>query len=252
MDVGQDENDRHQAWDRWWERRPAAEAGRPEEEAVVPGAALIMAKGFGIGLGVAAPIGPVNIEIIRRGLRAGFLEPFVLGMGAVTADGVYLALVCLGVSQVAQVPAVRISLMTFGVAMLGFLGVMAIRDGLRLREIPSLEPKSDDPSGAPSKRSLWRVYGLGIAMMATNPMSVAAWLSFSSVVIGSAHANPMAYVWFALSVPVGCTTWVVFISTVLHFGRRFVNLTIMRAVNMLGGAVLLFFAALLLRSIFTG
>ena len=219
----------------------------------MPGAALIIAKGFGIGLGVAAPIGPVNIEIIRRGLRSGFVEPFVLGMGAVTADGVYLALVCLGVSQVAQVPVVRISLMTFGVAMLGFLGVMAIRDGLRLREMPSIEPKGDDPNGAAaSKRSLWRVYGLGIAMMATNPMSVAAWLSFSSVVIGSANDNPMAYVWFALSVPLGCTTWVVFISTVLHFGRRFVNLTIMRAVNMLGGAVLLFFAALLLRGIFPG
>jgi threonine/homoserine/homoserine lactone efflux protein len=48
----------------------------------------------------------------------------------------------------------------------------------------------------------------------------------------------MAYVWFALSVPAGCATWVVFISSALHFGRRFVNPTVLRIVNISSGLCL--------------
>jgi len=86
----------------------------------------------------------------------------------------------------------------------------------------------------------------------TNPLSMAAWLGFSSVVIGSTSANLMAYVWFALSVPAGCATWVVFISSVLHFGRRFVNVTVLRIVNVLGGLCLCGFGLHLLSILIFG
>ena len=212
---------------------PAPIASHGSERKAMTEAWQILAKGFGIGLGVAAPIGPVNIEIIRRGLRSGFREAFALGMGAVTADGIYLALVCLGVSRVAEYAVVRVTLPALGVVMLEALGVLAFRDAMRLSEMPreTLEP------GAGATSSL-RCYGLGMAMMATNPLSMAAWLGFSSVVIGSTSANSMAYVWFALSVPAGCATWVVFISSVLHFGRRFVNVAVLRAVNLISGLFL--------------
>jgi len=226
----------------------------------------ILAKGFGVGLGVAAPIGPVNVEIIRRGLRSGFREAFSLGMGAVTADAIYLALVCLGVSRIAEYPAVRTTLLALGVVMLETLGVMALRDAGRVRQVGHLSDPSDlsdssdpsdlsdssdpsepsDPNEAPSgianaaarPTSSLRCYGIGLAMMAGNPLSVAAWLGFSSIVLGSATASSMAYVWFALSVPAGCATWVLFISSALHFGRRFVNPTVLRIVNILSGLCL--------------
>jgi len=203
----------------------------------------ILAIGFGVGLGVAAPIGPVNIEIIRRGLRSGFREPFALGMGAVTADAVYLALVCLGVSRIAEYAAAKLTLTALGVIMLEALGAMAFRDAWRLKEMPSALGAVDGPSAQAADpvrqtTSSLRCYGLGLAMMAANPFSIAAWLGFSSLVIGAAKGDPMAYVWFALSVPAGCASWVVFISMVLHFGRRFVNVTILRAVNVAGGLCL--------------
>jgi len=202
----------------------------------------IFVTGFGIGLGVAMPIGPVNIEIIRRGLRSGFREAFSLGMGAVTADGIYLAIVCLGVSRVAEYPLVRNTLLGLGVIMLVTLGVMAIRDAARLKELPN------GAAAAPGSQatSSWRCYSIGVAMMATNPLSMAAWLSFSSVVSGSAANDPWAYLWLALGVPAGCATWVVCISSALHFGRRFVNLPILRAVNVIGGLVLCGFGLRLL------
>ncbi|MCX8036607.1 MAG: LysE family translocator [Candidatus Sumerlaeia bacterium] len=208
----------------------------------------IMATGFGIGLGVAMPIGPVNIEIIRRGLRSGYREAFPLGMGAVTADAVYLALVCLGVAHLVQYAAVRTVLLAMGVVMLEALGLMAIRDALRWKGVPReiLGGQSDASDRLGASASPLRCYTIGLAMMAGNPLSMAAWLSFSSVVGNSAAANPWAYLWLAVSVPVGCASWVVFITTVLHFGRRFVSLAALRAVNIFGGLMLCGFGARLL------
>ncbi len=217
----------------------------------------IMATGFGIGLGVAMPIGPVNIEIIRRGLRSGYREAFPLGMGAVTADAVYLALVCLGVAHLVQFAAVRTALLAMGVVMLEALGLLAIRDAVRWKGVPQeiLGGKSDasdqsDQSARPHRRDVQasplRCYAIGLAMMAGNPLSMAAWLSFSSVVGDSAAGNPWAYLWLAVSVPIGCASWVVLITTVLHFGRRFVSLAALRAVNIFGGLMLCGFGARLL------
>ncbi|KPL09623.1 hypothetical protein AMJ85_06320, partial [candidate division BRC1 bacterium SM23_51] len=74
----------------------------------------------------------------------------------------------------------------------------------------------------------------------------------SSLVLGEASANPMAYVWFALSVPAGCTSWVIFISTVLHVGRRYVTVPVLRAVNIVAGLILCAFAFYLLVQVFSG
>jgi threonine/homoserine/homoserine lactone efflux protein len=211
----------------------------------------ILFQGFLYGLTVAVPIGPVNIEIIRRGLRTGFREAFALGMGAVTADGIYLGLVVLGISRIAQYRTVEIALGVLGLGMLEFLGLMAIRDGLKLRAVPSAASAASTPNGAARRGSLWRVYGYGLAMMAGNPLSMALWLSLSSRVMGAGRENPMAYALLAVAVPLGCASWVVFISTALHFFRRIINVPFLRVINVASGAILCVLGVdLLLRTVF--
>jgi threonine/homoserine/homoserine lactone efflux protein len=196
--------------------------------------------GFLIGLACAAPIGPINIEIIRRGLRAGFREPFALGMGAVTADVIYLTLFSAGVSRVIQYAEVRLVLLAFGFVVLETLGVLALRDAARIAAVPSAA------GGQPTdRRSLWRVYFLGIVMM-VNPMAIATWMGLITPVINAASENAWAYLWFGLSVPTGCTSWVIFICSVLHFGKRFVTVPVLRAVNIVGGVILCGFGFFLL------
>src|SRR4051812_50179823 len=52
----------------------------------------ILWKGITLGLGAAAPIGPVNVEIARRAIRGGFVAGFLLGLGAVSVDVTYVVL----------------------------------------------------------------------------------------------------------------------------------------------------------------
>ena len=51
--------------------------------------------GIAIGLSAAAPIGPVNFEIIRRNLTLGLKAGIGFGLGACTADLCYLIVVFL-------------------------------------------------------------------------------------------------------------------------------------------------------------
>lgn len=205
-----------------------------------------LGSGFLVGLGCAAPIGPINIEIIRRGLRSGFREPFALGMGAVTADVIYLALFCLGAASVIQFPAVRLTILIVGFLVLELLGAMALREAARITEVPKAGEGAIARTG-----SLWRVYSLGIGMM-FNPMAITAWLGLSSIVIKAASENPWAYVWYAISVPAACASWVVFICGVLHFGKRFVTVRVLRAVNVMGGVILCGFGFYLLWQVLSG
>ena len=63
---------------------------------------LILA-GIAIGLAMSAPLGPVNIIVIRAALGRGFWPAFVCGRGAVIADVLFAAVAAYGVRSVEQV-----------------------------------------------------------------------------------------------------------------------------------------------------
>jgi threonine/homoserine/homoserine lactone efflux protein len=44
-------------------------------------------SGFGLGFGVAAGFGPINVLCLTTGLRHGFAPAFGIGAGAAIVDG---------------------------------------------------------------------------------------------------------------------------------------------------------------------
>jgi threonine/homoserine/homoserine lactone efflux protein len=46
----------------------------------------LIGKGFLLGWSVAWPPGPINSEMIRRGLSRGFCTAYAVGLGACSAD----------------------------------------------------------------------------------------------------------------------------------------------------------------------
>src|SRR5438552_17351976 len=97
-------------------------------------------KGLLLGIGAAAPIGPVSVEIARRTLKGGFRAGFALGCGAVTVDVTYAIFSSLGVAQLVNHPIFYRAIQIAGASLLTLLGVMswigAIRAG-RARLLPS-------------------------------------------------------------------------------------------------------------------
>src|SRR5579884_1053905 len=117
----------------------------------------VVLEGMGVGVALAAPIGPINIEIVRRGLRGGFTAGWLVGLGAVTADTIYCALVVSGLTPLADRPWLRVPLFFAGAVVLGYLGIAGVLGALSARE-GAIPP----PSGRQS-------YATGFVMAASNP-----------------------------------------------------------------------------------
>jgi threonine/homoserine/homoserine lactone efflux protein len=87
---------------------------------------LVLA-GIGIGIVMAAPIGPVNVLVIQRAVAGGFWAGFAAGLGAVLGDGVLAAIAAFSIRAISDVMAAHsgaiqlvggLLLIVFGVALL--------------------------------------------------------------------------------------------------------------------------------------
>ncbi len=187
-----------------------------------------------IGVALAAPIGPINIEIISRGIRYGFRNGWYVGLGALTADTIYAAIVVSGLTPIADRPALRVPLFLAGAAMLAWVGI----NGLRAAVNPDTEVKPEVPRGNQS-------YLAGFLIALLSPMGIVYWLSVGAALVAEAVARVGRIGTPVLvgGVFLGLLTWVTTLSVVAQVSRRFVTGSGMRWITGVSGVVLLGFAA---------
>ena len=75
--------------------------------------AMIVGNIF-LGLSIAAPVGPINIEIIKRGLSFGFWPALFVGLGGMSSDLLLMGAMFVGMSAVLSITWVKILLMCLG------------------------------------------------------------------------------------------------------------------------------------------
>lgn len=75
---------------------------QPGVHIVMSGIQLVLA-GIGVGLLVAAPIGPVNVLCIQRAVTKGFWGGVAAGIGAMLGDGLLAAIAAFSVTAISNV-----------------------------------------------------------------------------------------------------------------------------------------------------
>lgn len=194
----------------------------------------LLFSGMGVGIVLAAPIGPINIEIIRRGLLQGSRSGWLVGLGALTADTIFATLIVSGVTQVADRPLLRVPLYAAGALMLAYIGAMSLRQALG---------GPIEFQGQPVEQRHSRAYITGFMMAVLNPMGIVYWLSVGSALVAEAVAkvgragSPV----LVGGVFLGIFCWISLLATLVHFGRRFVNERVMRWITGISGVVLIGF-----------
>ena len=104
---------------------------------------VLLATGIAIGLSVTAPLGPVNILVIRSAIRRGFAGAFLVGLGAVVADVLYASAAAYGVSWVSHlIEAYARPLMIIGGLLLVVTGVWLARKRIELAVVEADEPQT--------------------------------------------------------------------------------------------------------------
>jgi threonine/homoserine/homoserine lactone efflux protein len=233
-----------------------------------------LVNGLLLGLGAAAPIGPVNIEIARRTLRFGRRAGFLLGCGAVTVDVCYAVITGLAVvGLVLQSPAVTRGLSLGGGIFLGYLAVGCLRSAIRghepfgeRREFAAADAEAAEgaatdggesrpplPFFVPAVPRAASHYFAGLLMTALNPMTLGFWFAVTSgaAAVPEAARNPGTVVTGAAGyalpavcagVFAGALAWVVFFTTLVGRLRHFGGERWLRWADLAGGVTLLAFA----------
>jgi len=204
----------------------------------------LVVRGVIFGLGAAVPIGPVNVEIARRTLRAGFRSGFFLGCGAVTIDVTYAILAAVGVTPLLGKAYFYWPLAAAGFALLVFMGVGSLAGARTAARADLLASGAGSQPTRPTARGS---YLTGLAMTGLNPFTWAFWFVVLPQVAGTiAHDPPRDLPIICAGVFAGTIAWVVFFTSLLSLAGRFRRRWWLVLADEFGGALLLWFAGVLL------
>ncbi|MDQ2824587.1 MAG: LysE family transporter [Verrucomicrobiota bacterium] len=187
----------------------------------------ILLNGFVLGWSVAWPPGPVNAEMIRRGLLppsegGGFWPTWRVGLGACSGDFLWAFAVAAGAGTLLNQPRVRAILGLISLALLLALAVVFSLAAWRTAHHQK-RAQIDDVDLA-DRAQTSRVAGgylLGLMFALSSPWNIGFWLA----VVGSQQtiANASSY-WnsltLACAVVLGAVAWTIVLCFAVRSGAR--------------------------------
>lgn len=186
--------------------------------------------GLLLGWGAAIPMGPVNIEIMRRNLTYGWSAGFTLGLGACAADLCYILILSFGLLSILRYPMILGSLGMAGSLVLAWFAYGAFR----LSTVPAHGHEVP-------RKSASRSFIEGLAMTLVNPFTVLFWMSVSAQLAGLSGQSHQVGI-AAAGVILGTLSWITVYNATLHLTRKRITPRIRKILNIIAGLVLVGFA----------
>jgi threonine/homoserine/homoserine lactone efflux protein len=186
-----------------------------------------------LGLTLAAPIGPVNLEIIKRGLNSGFKQAFLTGAGAMSADATYLTVIFFGLTAFLNITFMKIFLGIAGSIILIYLGAISVKDFFRIVKSNSKSPQ----------RLFESSFATGYVLAISSPMTIVWWTGVFGALLASQTNSPTNLTAFfsCLSILLGCFLWVFSLAAALHFGKKIINEKTTGFISLIAGIFLIGF-----------
>jgi putative LysE/RhtB family amino acid efflux pump len=200
---------------------------------------VLVLSGYGLGLFLAAQVGPVTLLIVRSVLRGGRALAVGLAMAAAVAgiDLLYAAVGLAGVGALLNATSMRLWLGLVSAAVLVVIGARTFWIGWRAR----FGLECADDIVAPS-----RAFLTAVAATALNPLTIALWtVSFPAMAPAEATTSTAAAAALLLGVGLGTLSWYGGFSTAVALIRNRIGPRLLSLVDVASGAGLVAFGALL-------
>jgi putative LysE/RhtB family amino acid efflux pump len=192
--------------------------------------------GFGLGLFVAAQIGPVSLLIVRSVVRGDFWIGMAMSAAVALVDLGYAGLGLAGVGSVLEnTGSVRVVLGVVGATILVAIGLRAIWIGFRAR----FGLETEEEVGTPR-----RAFFTALAATAFNPLTIALWTVAAPAAVsgGRSSAGTAALL---VGVGAGTLTWYTGFSGAVAIARRRLGPSLLAIVDIAAGAGLVAFGGLM-------
>ena len=185
-----------------------------------------------LGLSLAAPIGPINAAQLDKGIKSGFWHAWILGLGAILADGIYMVLVYFGVVHFLEITFMKTFLWLFGFFVLTYTGFETV---LNARKLEVAQRNATD--------SHFSSFLSGFLMSISNPLTILFWLGiYGSVLANTADKYDIQHLFlFSSAIFLGILCWDVTMAIVSSSFRRFLTEPILVLISGLSGVSLICF-----------
>jgi L-lysine exporter family protein LysE/ArgO len=185
-----------------------------------------------LGISLSAPIGPINAAQMERGLRHGFLNAWVFGLGAILADICFMFAVYTGLSQYMQVPLIQTFLWLFGAFVLTYSGIESL--------VAVYRKKNQSNTG---NKEISRSFRSGFFMSLWNPLSILFWLGIYGSVLAKTvtHISNQQVIINSLAILVGIFIWDLSMAMMASIFRRYLTNKLLASISIISGISLVGF-----------
>jgi len=192
----------------------------------------VFVKGLGIGLAIAAPVGPIGILCIRRSLSEGRATGLATGLGAAVADGTYGLLVAVGFTATGVLTRYASQLQLFGGVLIFWMGLMTLGGFFKKRS-------GIAPAPSASRLSLLGAFGGTYLLTLSNPATIIAFTGMIAALGTAASAGGNAAYILVSGVFLGSALWWTILVHLAVLARDRIASGALRWLDLVAGSILL-------------
>jgi threonine/homoserine/homoserine lactone efflux protein len=186
-----------------------------------------------LGLSLAAPIGPMNMEVLKRGFSEGFISSWLVGLGGLAGDVIILISIFFGFRDLIQNIWIQYFMYIIGIVLLSYLGITSITAAFKIKFSPTGFNRGNSRNAFLS----------GFIISIANPISLIFWFGVfgtSLQVLNSTHSLLFSII-CSFSIIVGLFLWNLNLVLTVYFSKRILNEKVMRGITLIAGITLICF-----------
>ncbi|MFC0522872.1 LysE family transporter [Pontibacillus salicampi] len=185
-----------------------------------------------LGLSLSAPIGPINAAQLDKGIKFGFLSAWLVGIGAMAADMLFMLFIYFGIAQFVSIPIVKAFLWLFGTFVLIYTGIESI-----------VHAKQSVMENTRAKQSGKRSFLTGFFMALSNPLNILFWLGiYGSILANTMETNDgITLLVYSSGIFIGILAWDATMAFVASTFRKVGNHNLLTFISIAAGIVLVGF-----------
>jgi threonine/homoserine/homoserine lactone efflux protein len=197
---------------------------------------LFIAAAYIMGFLSAVPAGPVQIEVVRRAINGHLKSSLMVILGAFCSDVFYGCIAFFGIAPFLEEKKVMAVFWLAGGIILLVLGTVIIKRSMKAEEVSYGADRL--------RKKRWGFIG-GLSLAVMNPMLMLWWLSGVKIFkdIGLIRQlTPDIALYYLSAGSFGLASYLVGLSLVLYWAKKFISLERMRKINVGFGVFLLLLA----------
>jgi threonine/homoserine/homoserine lactone efflux protein len=202
----------------------------------------VLLRGMIVGIGIAAPVGPIGLLCIQRTLHDGRRVGLASGLGAASADALYGVVAAFGLTLVtAFLVEQRMWLGVGGGLFLLYLGLRTL-----------LAAPAAEAATRAAQPGVWRAWASTFVLTLTNPMTILAFVAIFAGAGLAASGGVVGAIVLVVGVFLGSALWWMTLTTGVSLVRGRMTPQVLRWINRGSGVLILAFALYALASAVQG